>query len=555
MRGPCVLVLVALVASTAASAQAVGAVLYSVSLEGPGTAGANVTADGKIAYIAIDINDTSRDGPAGRAPGASGGVFPHSTTITVAKNSPDDNDDWTLYPPSPSLITSYAGQVVRFYVGVRLNPGPTTPQLSVLVTGDTQMAPSGVHVNSSTVFTVFSPGLAGFTVLSGGARLSLHPGQAGQASFSIENFELEPRAFQTTVSYNPCNARVGLPPTIILNRHRADEGLTPVSFTVSAPEDKPYYASEDCSLLLAVFAADAPNQVFRPTIGVTVDGWYLNPNWVAAFVLYVVPLAIVVLLVLWLVRRAKARRDEELLGKPQKPWLIPVEATYLSRLRETDYRAWYVVRHHLMEEEYRSALLWYNSYKAATAGTRAKERLVLRQERAYERWRKAWEPKIGRPLAAADRYEARLQRKLNRKAKKAWRKERSATRALNRANLKAYGKKLGRATEKWERQSRKATKKGRPAPPRPSLAPPSDVPTPPLREILLADHKWAKRAARHRAKAVRKVGDLEVKFERHDMRRLRRVRRKVQKLARKLNDPDFVADHPLLRPLTPVEKV
>ena len=62
-----------------------------------------------------------------------------------------------------------------------------------------------------------------------------------------------------------------------------------------------------------------------------------------------------------------------------------------------------------------------------------------------------------------------------------------------------------------------------------------------------AGHKWAKKAGRFRARMVRRQGDLEVKFEKADARRLRKVRRKVAKLARRLDDPEFVKEHPLLQ--------
>jgi hypothetical protein len=115
------------------------------------------------------------------------------------------------------------------------------------------------------------------------------------------------------------------------------------------------------------------------------------------------------------------------------------------------------------------------------------------------------------------------------------------------ARAAPHAKQVERALERWQKDSKKAAKKGLEAPPRPVLAEPDYPEEPEPRSLALADHKWAKRAARYRARRVKEQGDLEVRFEKADARHLARLRRKVQRMARKLDDPDFVAEHPLLR--------
>ncbi len=230
----------------------------------------------------------------------------------------------------------------------------------------------------------------------------------------------------------------------------------------------------------------------------------------------------------------------------RRTFTVPVERVYLEHLEARDPRAAYVVRHFLMEEEYRSALLWYRSFKTATKGTRAKETLVVAQENAYERFKNKWQKKIDRPIKKADRFEAKLQRKLDRRAKADVRKERRSWKK-NVAKAEArHEKRSAKLLAAWEKASKKAAKRGEAAPPKPEIGEP-DVPAKPeIQKVLLADTKLQKRADRMRSRMVKKQGNLDVRFEKKDARRLAKVRRKVNKIARKIDDPEFAEEHPLL---------
>ena len=56
----------------------------------------------------------------------------------------------------------------------------------------------------------------------------------------------------------------------------------------------------------------------------------------------------------------KDKRDRELLGKPDKPWKIPIEKENLERLKEKDSEEYQKVMD-MMKQEYESALLWWKS--------------------------------------------------------------------------------------------------------------------------------------------------------------------------------------------------
>ena len=437
----------------------------------------------------------------------------------------------------PPMQYTYGGDVreVRFTVGVsQLVQEPFMPmEFTAVVEANGRTYRSTVNV------TVYTLGVQSFNAQPEDVGGEIKPGAIVNVPIRITNGALLPRGFDIEVADNPCGLLVATSGNNLVGPKETK------TYTVSAraPEDKLWYFSEICSLGIQVAPNDAPSSIRYLTAPLIINGGFVDPQWV----INTVAILLILLILLFLLARRKARVEEEILGKPQKPWLIPVEALYLKALRRKDSRAWYVVRHYLMEDEYRSSLLWYKAYKRQTKGSRKKEALVLRQEKAYERWKKAWAKDIAKPIKKADRFEAQLQKKLDRKAAKDHRKQMGKYDSVRGQMEKAHAKQVERVSEKHEKAAAKARKKGQPVPPKPVVAKPDYPDEPEAPQYVLAEHKWAKKAARHRARQVRRQGDLEVKFEKADARRLRKVRRKVQRMARKLDDAQFLAEHPLLQ--------
>lgn len=171
---------------------------------------------------------------------------------------------------------------------------------------------------------------------------------------------------------------------------------------------------------------------------------------------------------------------------------------------------------------------------------------MVRQEKSYERFRNKWTRKVEAPIKKADRLEAKLQKKLDRQAKGDVRGQRRKWKKTVAKIEAAHAKKVEREMGKWEKAAKKAEKKGQPVPAKPQLGAPELPPEPTMTGIRLEDHKWNKKALKFRKKMVKKQGNLEVKFEKADAKELRKVQKKVQKIARKIDDPDFLEEHPLV---------
>ena len=480
------------------------------------------------------FRDLSRDGsPQPGVPTPATSANMHYVTFTVTPLVEDAG--WTSFPPTP--VASYAGQVTEDLVFVQALPSAVNPFYPVNLTATVEVQ-GGQRFSYSATLVGYSPGVKAFNVLSP-PPITLKPSGIAVLPVQVTNNGLLARGFALEQQSVTCGMNVAAPGHFIV---RPKETLV-VNISVEAPAKKPYYLGDQCQAQFLVSPEGSRGAGIVVTASVQIDGGYVDPQWV----IWAVEILLVLLLIIFFIVRRKQRIEEELLGKPQKPWLIPVEALYLRALRQKDERAWYVVRHHLMEEEYRSALLWYKSYKKATRGNRRKEALVLGQEKKYEHWKAKWAKRIAQPIKEADRFEAKLQRKLDRKARKQDGANAAKVRTITKKMAAAHAKQVERSLERWQKDVKKANKKGLEPPERPVVPEPDYPEEPEPATILLADHKWSKKAARFRARRVKEQGNLEVRFEKADARHLAKLRRKVRRMARKLDDPDFVAEHPLLR--------
>ncbi|HLF16486.1 MAG TPA: hypothetical protein VI796_03530 [Candidatus Thermoplasmatota archaeon] len=489
---------------------------------------------GETVEIPLEVLDLSKDSTGALAGTATANQGIQHRISFRREYVSDQTTGWSVQAPSP--LTTRGGDVVDTAIRVGLTQFVKELRLDfrIIATMDT----SAGRIVETLNITVYTFGVESFTLV--GARpAELGPDDVGTLAVRVRNNALLPRAFDLAITSNPCGFDIAKSNNNLVAPLTVEE----ITLSVLAPSKKLWYNSDNCEVRVQVSPSDNPSHLQSTTIFVTVNGFYVNPVWL----FWALAMVAALVLLYFIIARRKARIEEELLGKPQRPWTIPVERVYLEKLKGKDARAWYVVRHYLMEDEYRSALLWYKDYRRATKGKRTKERTVLRQEKAYEEWKAAWERRIAKPLAQADRFEARLGRKLEHKAARRHRKLLRKHKVLLAKMEKAHEAQSAQAKARWEKETRRAERKGLPAPTAPHLEEP-DYPTEPkAARLTLKDHRYGRKAARFRRRSVRRQGNLEVRFEKADARRLRRLRLKVQRVARRLEDPEFVAEHPLLQ--------
>lgn len=460
---------------------------------------------------------------------------PHRFDVSLRPLSNDTTWGVSVLPPTAFMM---AGQQREFTIQFNTDgTGDAYHQVEITVTAKPDYC-CGSVTQTSTLTAHMEGARALVARVEGGSARQVGPDETVVFPLQMQNLALETKAVEFRTISNPCNLQVTHASTVLPPRE-----FVTAQITLLTPADKPFYASETCPVVVMAQYTDGSASK-SIALSVQITGGYVDPGWIFTFLWIAIPLVLLFLLLAW----RKRRVEEEILGKPQPPWTIPAEQIYLAELREKDARAAYVVRNFLMEDEYRSSLDWYFAYKRATKGQRSKERVVVSQERKLRKWEAKQVKAIAQPEKKADRYALKLQKKIDRSSRKVHRKElrkwRKACKKLDAKNEKMHEKLHG----VWEKQVKRAQKKGLEAPPEPQRETPVYADEPMRVDTDLADHRLAAKAIRFQDRMTRKTERMQAKFDRQQERQLRRVRAKVQKIARKLDDPAFVDEHPLLKP-------
>ena len=132
-------------------------------------------------------------------------------------------------------------------------------------------------------------------------------------------------------------------------------------------------------LNITAYSLKFPDHEFTGGVQVITQGFYISPLvWII-----LLPILIVLIIIFLFFVYLKDRRDRERFGKPEKPWNIPEERKHLEQLKKKDTEEYNKVKQ-MMKDEYRSALLWYKSYRAAMKTQEKKKKLkkpVKREEK------------------------------------------------------------------------------------------------------------------------------------------------------------------------------
>ncbi len=111
---------------------------------------------------------------------------------------------------------------------------------------------------------------------------------------------------------------------------------------------------------IEIYATSASDEepVHIGTVVVITKGLYISP----LIGLILAPIIIILLLAFFLFYHSKQKKVEQLIKKPEKPWNIPEEKKHLEELKKKDKEA-YEKELTMMEDEYKSAMLWFEDHK------------------------------------------------------------------------------------------------------------------------------------------------------------------------------------------------
>lgn len=101
-----------------------------------------------------------------------------------------------------------------------------------------------------------------------------------------------------------------------------------------------------------------PTKIMVGNVVIITEGIYITPLvWII-----LIPIIIILLVIYFIFFYLKQKKEQELFGKPKKPWKIPEEKKHLEELKQKDKQA-YEKERLMMEDEYKSALLWYDDQR------------------------------------------------------------------------------------------------------------------------------------------------------------------------------------------------
>lgn len=130
---------------------------------------------------------------------------------------------------------------------------------------------------------------------------------------------------------------------------------------------------------LEAYSVEDPNTVFSNTVILSTTGIYVSGGNVYSGVLLLTFLVILVIFFLVILRLIRGKVSD----KPDKPWEIPKEKEHLEKLKKESKKA-YKKELKMMEDEYKSALLWHKYYVSSKITERKENKLKEKQKRIKE---------------------------------------------------------------------------------------------------------------------------------------------------------------------------
>ena len=112
-----------------------------------------------------------------------------------------------------------------------------------------------------------------------------------------------------------------------------------------------------------------PEKTFYAHVQVTTRGLYVSP----LLIFYIALIIIILIIIYFIFFYRKQKKEQELFGRPEKPWNIPIEKRHLEELKQKDKEA-YEKERLMMEDEYKSALLWYEDHRQSIRQKKQKDK-------------------------------------------------------------------------------------------------------------------------------------------------------------------------------------
>jgi len=185
-------------------------------------------------------------------------------------------------------------------------------------------------------------------------NLEIGPDQLISVPIEIKNLGSHIDTFNFRVNTGTDSAlTISPPPAITLEPNEV--GYTTIGVASPRIFNDPGTAR---NINIEAYSIYEPEKTFNNTAAVITRGLYVSEvGWY--YGVFIVP---IILLGIAFILYRQRRKTKKLIKKPEKPWTLPEEQKYLEKLKNKDKKEYENVRL-MMEDEYKSALLWYKNYR------------------------------------------------------------------------------------------------------------------------------------------------------------------------------------------------
>ncbi len=184
--------------------------------------------------------------------------------------------------------------------------------------------------------------------------LEIGPDQLISIPLEIQNLGSHIDTFNFRIGNDTDNELIVSPPSAITLEPN-EIGYTSIGVASPRILNDPGTARK---IRIEAYSIYEPEKTFNNTAAVITRGYYVSEvGWYYGTLI----LPIILLGIAFYLYRQR-RRTRKFIKKPDKPWTLPEEKKYLEKLKKRDKKEYESVRL-MMEDEYKSALLWYKDYR------------------------------------------------------------------------------------------------------------------------------------------------------------------------------------------------
>ena len=231
--------------------------------------------------------------------------------------------------------------------------------------------------------------------------INIRPNDVISIPVAVKNLGSHIDTFNFNVKADDGDLRIAQPSALTL-----EPGETKNAFvTVSAPPVL-FDQGKTISIEIEAFSLEDPETTFSNIIILTTQGVYVS----VGIVYYLALAGIILLILIALIIVPLRRRRAKICIKPIKPWDIPEEKEHLEKLKEKDKKE-YSKELEMMEEEYRSVLLWYKFYIDSELKKGKATKVKQKKEKIKDKEKRKEEKIKDKEKRKEEKIEAKLQKK------------------------------------------------------------------------------------------------------------------------------------------------